>query len=93
MDDVRGVHEVYCLRRGDITFFELTVLCLVGRKGAISVRAMDPAHREREPIELLVQLTRRQGDGGVLSSLTSMAYKGGVTQCLRFGLDKMEEGR
>lgn len=82
MDDVRGVHEVYCLRRGDITFFELTVLCLVGRKGAISVRAMDPAHREREPIELLVQ-----------SSLTSMAYKGGVTQCLRFGLDKMEEGR
>lgn len=49
------------------------------KNGAILMRTADPSCRERRAVELLLELIRRQGEGGVPASLPVMVYRwGGV---------------
>ena len=72
-----------------------------GRRRAILVRTVDPAHCKRGEVELLVELNRTQGDEGILSSWPLIVYRSGkewrvwttgqTTQCLKSGLEKVAE--
>lgn len=67
--------------------------------GSGIVGTVDPAHQERGAVGLLVELTRRQIDAGILLNMPLTAYRSGnewrvwmrgqVTHCLRPGLEKV----
>ena len=65
---VRGDHQVYVNRMEEADKVEVWLRGSIGnkgRKGAILLRTVGPARRKREEVELLVELTRSQGDGDV----------------------------
>lgn len=76
----RGDHQVYGNRVGEANKVEMRFRGLKedqGRKGTLLGRTVGPTHRERGALELLAELTRGQGDVGVLSNLLLMAYRSG----------------